>query len=483
MLRQRVFYLAIGIVLIAYCVMIGRHVNFAVGGADTAGYMIEARLLASGRMSVVPDTPRRMGLDSSYAHYFVPLGFMESPRGRFVPVYPAGLPLHFVAVAAIGGWKSAPYYVPAILAIASLLLLYGIGRQLGLSRGWAIAPPAILAATPIFISSSVQPISDDVAVFWALLAIWFALRAERAPAFAFAAGVAFAVGVWVRPTNMLTAVPLAFALRWRIGLLLRAAGAALPFGLALMWFNHELFGNAFKTGYGTFREVITVNIFWKYSAHHAKWLLRTFTPLPFIALLVLPFHRGIDRRTRWMLPVWFLLFAGFHSFYDICSDWWDMRFLLPALAAPFLATALLLQKVLNVATRRIIAVAIVAVIIGKAAQLSWKSNVLGYAEHERLWPENIRWAEAQLPPNALVLSGIFSGAFYYYGERITVRWDATDSDTFQLLRAYAGNANLKWYALTSEVADLKRDEFRKRFAGSWTIVGQTRHATLWRLDD
>lgn len=469
--------------LLAYATMLGRNLVLAVGGSDSSGYMNEARLFASRRLGVDVEPVRTMKLDpKQFTRFFVPVGFREAPRGRIVPSYPAGLPLHFALAGIIGGWSLAPYWVSPLSALASLFVLYGIGRELGLERWWSIAAAAILAAVPIFISSAIQPLSDDLATFWALVTMLCALRAQRAPAFAVAAGIAFGMGVWVRPTNILMALPLLFALRGRIPLLLRAAAGALPFGIAVLVFNSIQFGSPTRTGYGTFREMVTWSALGRCSSHHARLLLRALTVVPLAGIAAF-FDRGVEGWKRWLLASWFGIFFAFYSVYDVCTDWWDMRFILPAVPALILGFLLLLQHLARTPLRRAVAAVVVVAVIVMSARTAKGFGVLGYAEGEQQWPHTVRWAEARLPPNALVISGIYSGAFLYYANRFIVRWDLLSVDDFQLFRAYAANANLRWYAVTSEVADVKPDEFRRRFPGRWTVVGTLDDVTLWRLDE
>jgi hypothetical protein len=78
-----------------------------------------------------------------------------------------------------------------------------------------------------------------------------------------------------------------------------------------------------------------------------------------------------------------------------------------------------------------------------------------------------------------VVTRDFSGSFLYYSGRSVVRWDELDRDHFELLRAYAGAANLHWYALVSP------EEFKDvqtRIPGEWTPIGTHRYVTLYRLD-
>lgn len=469
--------------LLAYAAMLKRHLVTAVGGSDSSGYMNEARLFASGHMSLAVEPVRTMKLDAKeYTRFFMPVGFREVPHGRMVPTYPAGLPLHFLLAGLIGGWSFAPYCVSALSAIASLFVLYAIARELGLERWWSIAAAAILAATPIVISTAIQPLSDDLATFWALVAMLCALRAQRTPSFAVAAGIALGIGVWVRPTNLLMALPLLFAMRARLPLLLRAAAGALPFGLAILVFNHAQYGSATKTGYGTLGEMIEWSAFGRCSSHHVRQLLKALTILPLAGVAGF-FDRGVERWTRWTLAAWIGIFFAFYSLYDVCTDWWDMRFILPAVPALILGFLLLVQHVASSPWRRVVAAGLIAAVIFISARRGKEYQVLGYAPGEQQWPRTVHWAESQLPPNALVMSGIFSGAFLYYSHRFIIRWDLLSVDDFQLMRAYAANANLRWYAVTSEIADCQPDEFRRRFPGRWTVLGKINDVTLWRLEE
>ena len=81
-------------------------------------------------------------------------------------------------------------------------------------------------------------------------AIVFALRSLRKPSLAYAAGIAFGIGVAVRPTNILLAIPLAIAMRFRWKIIARAIAGAIPIAIALMIFNAIVYGNPLTTGYG-----------------------------------------------------------------------------------------------------------------------------------------------------------------------------------------------------------------------------------------
>jgi hypothetical protein len=471
---------AAAIALALYAAMLFRNIDYAVGGADSSGYMSEARMMAEGRLGLDVGIVRTLQLDPSFARLFVPIGFREAPGARIVPAYPAGLPAHFALAALVGGWERAPFWVSALSAIGAVLLVFLVARELGLSAWGSAAAAAMLAALPVVISTAVQPLSDDLATFWALLAVWCALRARRAPLLAVAAGAAFGVGVWVRPTNILVALPLAFAVRWNWRLLLRLAAGAIPLGLGLMWWNDALFGSPFVNGYGNVRDLVSTGVWRKCGGHHLRELTRALSlVVPLGAALTLLVPR-VARWDRALLASWFGVFFAFYASYDICTDWWDMRFLLPALPAMFIAFILLFdhrrQFVLAVA-----ALLLVAFVVRRESLQAKELGVLGYAERERIWPETARWAAARIPQRAVVISGIYGGAVLYYTGHLTARWDFMDAYDSETLQSAAAAAHLPCYALISAIADANDDEFRRRIPGNWEVVDVTRDVTLYRI--
>ena len=273
--------------LLIYAGFLFRNLSYAVGGPDTGGYFNEAKMITEGRMTRPVVLVRELGLDDSWLGFFMPLGFAPSPHASMHPTYPAGLPFHLALAASIGGWRHAPHYVAPLAAIGCALLMYAVSRRCGLSQLPSMAAAAALVTLPPFLWHAVQPASDAVATFWALAAMWCALQSVERPSLAFAAGVAFAIGVWVRPTNILLGVAFVIALRFRIALLARVTAAALPFAIALMWWNWRLYGSAVRTGYGGFFDQVS----WAGMLHaaplHAEWLMRMLTPIAFpIGLLV-----------------------------------------------------------------------------------------------------------------------------------------------------------------------------------------------------
>ena len=467
--------IAIAIGLAAYFGFLLRYNSFFAAGPDSAGYCNEAKLIASGRMRLPIPMMRELGLDKSFADLFSHTGLIPGRRPfTLMPSYPAGLPLHQALFARIGGWTYAPFLVAPLAAIGSFLLIVGIARELRIEPLFAVGAGAIELAIPVLIAHAIQPVSDVPAAFYALLTIWLALRAEARPVLAIAAGAAMGMGAWVRPTNLLIAVPLAVALRPRAWKL--AAAGALPFAIVQALWNKQLYGHPFRTGYGSLFDVLS----WRplCGTFHLITLAEMLTPLVVIGGVLAFFDRGIERRHRAMLASWIAAFYLFYAFYGYCQYYVSSRFLLPAMPALLLAFALALQRSV---TSRVAAVAVVvAIVIADIIQVDARGALVNQVS-ESVYPETIRWAEARLPKNAIVASDLMSGAFVFYSGRIPVHWAGTvDRERLAVLRAAAKKAHLQWFAVLSD-GESGPDPFNAWLPATWTPVATNRDVTLWRL--
>ena len=183
-----------------YGVFLSRYAAFAVGGSDSSGYANTARRLAAGTLLDRPRCLDRLGLSDALTPVFTPIGFLPGPRpGTTAPLYPVGFPVHLAAAGGIAGWDVGPFLVSPLFAVACLVLLYLVGHELALSRFWSAATSVILAAFPPFLFQAVQPMSDVVATFWCLAAVFGALKARRHPIWALAAGASVGIAALVRP--------------------------------------------------------------------------------------------------------------------------------------------------------------------------------------------------------------------------------------------------------------------------------------------
>jgi hypothetical protein len=222
---------------------------------------------------------------------------------------------------------------------------------------------------------------------------------------------------------------------------------------------------------------------------HAAWLARFLTPLGFPGGLAVGFDRNTDVWTRWMLIAWFVPFYIFYSFYGFFDGWVCIRFLLPAIPALVIGALLVLSDLYRLAARRyarLAALLAVAVVMWMClTPLIWIARVhllVDLPNTEKHYPRFVVWAEQHLPKRAIVVSGVLSGPFLYYANRSIVRYDQLNDERFQLLRAYAGDAGLPWYAVVGD-GEIDFEGLQQRFRGRWAIVDRFETFTVYRLDE
>jgi hypothetical protein len=478
--------------LALYGALLVRASSSIAGGADSSGYLNAARLFSRGRAVERIQALERWQFPVQWAGRFIPLGFSPSVRpGSMAPSYPPGLPLHMAAAAAVGGWARAPFLVPPAAAMACLVLLYLLGRELSLSRTLSAAAAILLAACPIFFGMAIQPMSDVPATLWILAALLAGLRARRRESWAILCGIAFGIAVLVRPTDLLAAPAVALALPAKKSPIWKAGLAALPIGALLAIYNTAAFGSPTATGYGLMlSSALSASNVWPAIRNYGHWLLILLTPLLPLAWLAVSVDRRVSARDRALLLLWFGAFLVFYSFYEVYEDWWSVRFLLPAIPAMILAACLLARDIpatfqdRSLLGRRfrmkdLIGAALLGSILVVDVVHIRRFDLLGMARGEAVYRDASLWAASTLPADSLVASMQMSGALKYYTNVPIVRWDLVDAARFQDFRQTVESRGVRWYAL---LWPFEEAEFQKRLPGRWTRIGASRDIGLWRLD-
>ncbi|MBL9189234.1 MAG: glycosyltransferase family 39 protein [Opitutaceae bacterium] len=475
-----------GFALVLYGAFLAWHFSPFAGGSDSSGYLNSARLLASGRLTAEARVPVEFRDQADLpGALFQPLGFIAAAEtGRLAPTYAVGLPLHLALAGQIVGPTLAPTAVGLLAALASLALLYAVARELKLDASLAAAGAAVLAAFPVFIFMSIQPLSDTPATAWCLAAVLAALRAARGGShWAIACGAAVGVAVLVRATNALVLPTVVVLLGWDARRLALALLGGLPAAAWLGFYNHALYGGVLQSGYVNLGEAFA----WRYGAptlaHIAQWLALM---LPAV-LLGLPFI-AVARRTRparigLALALWFGAFAGFYTFYEFTREvWWGLRFLLPGVPALILGGLLGLDAVANSSRAR---AAFATALALWAAGLGWfwtkENHLLLTRSYEQAYAEAAGAARAQLPKDALVLAHHQSGALFHSTDFAILRWDQIRADQFERCRALARLAGRPICAVLFDVEE--KDALQQRCAGPWRQLGRVRNIGLWLLDE
>jgi dolichyl-phosphate-mannose-protein mannosyltransferase len=469
-----------------YGAFLSRYAAFAVGGSDSSGYANTARRLAAGSLLDRPRCLDRLGLPDALTPVFTPLGFLPGPRpGTTAPLYPIGFPAHLAIAAEFAGWDVGPFLVSPVAAAACLLLLYLVGRELALSRLWSAAAAVILAIFPPFLFQALQPMSDVVATFWCLVAVFSALKARRRPAWALAAGASLGAAVLVRPTNAVMAVPLFFALPFSATTWLRVMAGGLPLAAVGAAVNVHCYGGILKTGYEKtgHQAYLALTNFGPRFLYYGAWIVKTLSPVVPLAAVTAAALRRIPARDRALVLSWFGVYFIFYCFYEPYRSLIFLRFLLPGFPGLFLAAALTAQEwTIGKKWRRLRgAAAIVAtlLVLGLEVRGNREVGVLGVAEGESIYPRVSRWASRMLPAKSVVVTTYASGALEYYTELCYTRWDSLQPETFARIRQAAEARGYRFFAL---LYPDEETELSKHAPGRWRRTGSLRQVGIWQLD-
>ncbi|MES2697085.1 MAG: hypothetical protein V4773_26710 [Verrucomicrobiota bacterium] len=477
------------IALIGYGFFISRHATVAAGGSDSSGYLNSAKLLASGKLEIPVRLPAGFGPPDAIGYsQFQPLGFTAfSNDTRLIPTYPTGLPLHVALASKLLGWSLGPLFLQILGSMAALWLCYVVAREFGLELSLAAASVIILAACPVMIFSSTQPLSDLLATTWCLAAVWCALRARRHAGWAIACGAAYGIAVLVRPTNTLLAGTLLvlLGLDWR-RLALGVVGG-LPCVVWLAFYNHTLYGGALRSGYDNWSVFFAVRYFKPASIYFLQWLA-TFLP---VIVLALPFAALFRRETRTRdllaLALWFAPITGLYLFVAFSHEAWTcLRYILPGIPALIIAAMFGVEAIARSLAegrraplvRRVAAVVLAGWAVGMSSYWSPRNSVFHIKHHEDAYITSAAAALAQFPKNAMVVCCHTSGAIYHYTDFPVLRFDGMPPGEFA---RYAGMAQRVGVPIYGLLFSAEEEQTFRECPGEWTRLATVDGVGLWQL--
>lgn len=473
------------------------YATLAAAGADASGYLSEAKLLAEGRLAYRDTLASIVG--GWQSGLTAPLGWRPGAvAGWQSPTYPPGLPL----LMAIPHWAGGSVAAASVVAVSAAIAVWSTGTIASRLSGVAAIVAAItLAALPVFIYQSVQPMSD-VPVTAAWLLCWLALirpalsdsgsRAsgargvEGSPA---VAGVACAIAVLIRPNLApLAIVPLVFvstSARHAVAFALPVALSAL----ALMWAQWQWYGSPLRSGYGTVSELFALANIRPNVLFYGSVLIST-API----LLLAPIGAWLVRRDRraWALTTFAALVVAAYLTYACFDHWSYFRFLLPALAIGSIFVGAAVARVVaglpafaRAPVTFAVALAIAAVGIANARVLDafalkdQHHRIVQLGEH----------LNTSIPADAVIVAGEQSGSMRYYTSRPVVRWEAASAeDLMRALAALQAANRPVWFVLDA----WELEPFRAKFGSvppaalDWppaVSAGTTHRTSAWQLSD
>jgi hypothetical protein len=410
----------------------------AVGGSDSHCYVGQARMLASGHLSIPPPVALPVPWPNAVAT-FVPSGFTPAMDGspNPVPLCPAGLSLLMAGAVAVGG-EGAWFWVVPLLGALAVWSTYLLGQHMA-NRQVGAAAAVLLGCSPIFLFQLFQPMSDvpATALWTASLATALAgVRrrtggpASRRPspsvAIALVSGLLASAAVVVRP-NLAPLALIPVLMAWPSW---RAAGVTLagivPGVSAVAILQSAIYGSALQSGYGAFAQIFRISHIEANLQRYPAWLAEAHTPVLLLGLAA-PFFVRHARRA-WLLVAFAVATLVAYLPYVPFDDWSYSRFLLPALPAVIVLTTIVIQAVtvrLRGGLRGAVFVLLITVMGGWWLHRAVELSAFRLQTLERKYIAIGQYA-ARLPANAIVIGAQATGAVRYYAQRPTLAWDAID---------------------------------------------------------
>jgi hypothetical protein len=457
--------------------------TFAIGGADSYGYVGQARLVAEGRLTdTVPVSADYTWPD--VAATFTPLGFTPglSP-GVIAPKYPPGLALLMAPLAATS--ERAVYFLVPCFGALLAWTTFRLGSAMGDPLAGALAS-VLLSISPTFLYQVVQPMSDVPAAACWLVALLVASGGTMRRTVT--AGVLSSIAVMIRPNlaplACVVAVVASFGrkddTRSRVRRAVAFAAAMMPAIIVLGWIQAVRYGSPVASGYGSVSDAFSVGYIGENLVRYPRWLTETHTWFIWLSLAA---PLWIARRSARPLVGWaalalaaavwasYLPYLYFHP-----EEWFYTRFLLPSIAIMLLfaaATALWLLRPLPVVVRAAASLALLSVLVVHGLQTARTHGAFDIRTQERKYPLAGAFVRDHLPATAIVLAAQHSGSIRYYTHRPTFRWDLLSPARLdQALATFRAQG----YEPFLVVDGGEFDEFEKRFAAANQAA--SRHPTL-----
>ncbi len=420
--------------LLGYALFFLPHIDHTAGPNDAGGYLNFAKTVSTG---AIAHEIRRPDIDQPGAKdpaLYIPTTARVAPDGMMAPEYPPGMGLMIGAVAWVLPLASATVLVMGLHLLGAVVITWHAARVFGLPEAWAWLAAGILGLSSVFLFQTLQPQSDGASVLWVTAAVAFAWSSRERAWHVFVAGAATAIAVLVRPANALCALPVLACLWGRPKALRNFVLAGLPAALWQLWFNFRHYGHPLRTGYGDVSDAWSTSFIGPTLASYAQWLPAMFTPVV-VAALAAPWLGSFATRARTVLGLWAGSFFVFYALYWCTYDnWYNMRFVLPAMPAVLVLGLHVTRAALGRArvpffpsdprsTALWPSAALVAVLLGIAIVDTVRRDVLPWVHAARAHRVGVEWLNERAPANAIVFARHASNAVWHYTDFQLVRPD------------------------------------------------------------
>ncbi|MGB1252470.1 MAG: glycosyltransferase family 39 protein [Candidatus Promineifilaceae bacterium] len=307
-------------------------------GSDSSGYLNNAEIISQGQFSRSIRITPEFEQAGFHPWHFVPLGMRVHPAdaSRAVSTYPVGLSLLNAAVhLVVSDWYVSPKVVNVILTVISFVGMYFLGRVLGFSDYLSLVGVAFLACNPLFVTYTMQTMSDMPSTCCGIIAIVLAFYAKKSDMAAAGAGLAFGLAVLVRPTNIVFIIPILIALPFQLSTWIKFMLGGVPMGGLYFVSNKAMYDSFIASSYGDLSALFKFEYFPDRVKHFAFWFTSFLRPALMIGTLYGFVQLFVSRKKHyavmflWAAPT--LVLYAFYFFSD--ETWWYTRFVLPTLPA------------------------------------------------------------------------------------------------------------------------------------------------------
>ena len=328
-------YIVLGVLLSVYTIFISYYFVPVIGGTDSNGYHVCAKMIASqGRFHQKP-------IDD---FQFIGSMWVVNDRTEFYPKYPPLYPVLAAGVMIIFGDQAGFYLCPA-LAVLAVFGMFFLCRFF-MPEKLALIGSFLLATSPVFNHFALSKVSHGPSMgflIWGLVCFFAAVSRRRLKSgilYAVLSGLLLGYAEGIRYTNIIILIPpvlygLLFLRKKRIRILYAfACGVAVPY-LFLCWFHWSAFGNPFATGYSLTNEQsgFALNYFWTNLRLYIPAVISDGTGLvTCLALIELILLFGRNKRKAVVFLSWIIPLSLLYMFYywaPTASPSSFLRFILP----------------------------------------------------------------------------------------------------------------------------------------------------------
>jgi hypothetical protein len=427
--------------------------DWIAGGADSSGYVSQARLWASGQLIIEQPYARAADWPTD-PPAVVPLGYTLRPhasgRGDLVPVYSPGLPATMAVFEVIGG-PSAVFVVVPLLGVLAIWCTYVLGTRVA-GRFEGAAAAVLLAASPSFLVEVLEPVSDvPITAWWTCM---LALLTYPCRGAALLAGLASSMATFTRPNTVPFAlVPILHFLvvdarhaPRRFDRAALFAAGLLPGVITVAALYQYWYGSPLASGYGPPGDLYSFGYLITNISRYSTWMVQTQTPV--IALVLgAPLIAGRRQRiaadqsvsfpaTIWLWIGFCAVVIGSYVLYKPWDSWSYVRFLLPAFPPLLLLVVLVLRRLTELVTHRdvrgsLLAIALLVIVAATTFRFSVSHHLLAPWEEEKRYRLAGEYVRDHLPERAILISMQHSGSARYYSSRISMRYDLLPPERFE----------------------------------------------------